>query len=113
MLVARNRGSKGLYALKGAFSGASPYNPQQQQPINPEVSQEATSANVGQVMAGAMEVDKNQTANSIPDAPSSLVNPFGIQAQSAIGGTFGSLFDRQNSMGSALQKRACKYKNKK
>ena len=112
MLVARNRGSQGLSSLRGAFSG-NPYNPQQQQSINPEVSQEATSANVGQVMAGAMEVDKNQTANSIPDAPSSLVNPFGIQAQSAIGGTFGSLFDRQNSMGSALQKRACKYKNKK
>ena len=55
----------------------------------------------------------NQVVESMPDASSSLVNPFGLQAQGAIGGTFGSLFDRQNSMGSALAKRACKYKNKK
>jgi hypothetical protein len=49
----------------------------------------------------------------MPEDPSSLINPFGLGAQNAIGGTFGSLFDRQNSMGSALAKRACKYKNKK
>lgn len=55
----------------------------------------------------------DQVQGSMPDASSSLVNPFGLQAQGAIGGTFGSLFDRQNSMGSALAKRACKYKNKK
>jgi hypothetical protein len=55
----------------------------------------------------------NQVVGSMPDASSSLVNPFGLETQNAIGGTFGSLFDRQNSMGSALAKRACKYKNKK
>jgi|9_EtaG_2_1085328.scaffolds.fasta_scaffold19659_2 hypothetical protein len=55
----------------------------------------------------------DQVLGSMPNASSSLVNPFGLQAQGAIGGTFGSLFDRQNSMGSALAKRACKYKNKK
>ncbi len=55
----------------------------------------------------------DQVAGSMPDPSSSLVNPFGLETQNAIGGTFGSLFDRQNSMGSALTKRACKYKNKK
>ena len=55
----------------------------------------------------------DQIAGSMPDPSASLTNPFGLGAQNAIGGTFGSLFDRQNSMGSALTKRACKYKNKK
>jgi len=55
----------------------------------------------------------NQASGIVPEPSSSLVNPFGLGAQGAIGGVFGSLFDRQNSMGSALQKRACKYKNKK
>lgn len=55
----------------------------------------------------------DQVTGSMPDPSSSLTNPFGLGAQNAIGGTFGSLFDRQNSMGSALTKRACKYKNKK
>lgn len=61
---------------------------------------------------GAYENNLN-VASSMPEPTSSLVNPFGLQAQGAIGGTFGSLFSRQNSMGSALAKRACKYKNKK
>ncbi len=55
----------------------------------------------------------DQVAGSMPDPSASLTNPFGLGAQNAIGGTFGSLFNRQNSMGSALAKRACKYKNKK
>jgi len=55
----------------------------------------------------------DQVTGSMPDPSASLTNPFGLGAQNAIGGTFGSLFDRQNSMGSALAKRACKYKNKK
>ncbi len=55
----------------------------------------------------------DQIAGSMPDPSASLTNPFGLGAQNAIGGTFGSLFDRQNSMGSALTKRACEYKNKK
>lgn len=55
----------------------------------------------------------NQASGIVPEPSSSLVNPFGLGAQDAIGGAFGSLFDRQNSMGSALTKRACKYKNKK
>ena len=55
----------------------------------------------------------DQVTGSMPEPASSLINPFGLQAQGGIAGTFGSLFDRQNSMGSALAKRACKYKNKK
>ena len=55
----------------------------------------------------------DQVTGSMPNPSASLTNPFGLGAQNAIGGTFGSLFDRQNSMGSALAKRACKYKNKK
>jgi len=55
----------------------------------------------------------DQVLGSMPNESSSLVNPFGLNVQNAIGGAFGSLFDRQKSMGSALAKRACKYKNKK
>jgi hypothetical protein len=65
---------------------------------------------------GMIDLNESQvddTINSMPEPTSSLINPFGLQVQGAIGGTFGSLFDRQNSMGSALAKRACKYKNKK
>ena len=65
---------------------------------------------------GMIDLNESQVddpINSIPEPTSSLFNPFGLQAQVAIGGTFGSLFSRQNSMGSALAKRACKYKNKK
>ena len=65
---------------------------------------------------GMIDLNEPQVSdniNSMPEPTSSLVNPFGLQAQRAIGGTFGSLFSRQNSMGSALAKRACKYKNKK
>lgn len=107
MLTARNRGSQGLYSLMGAFSGNS-YSPQQQQPNN-------AAGVVDNSIGGATDqvVDQAQAAGSMPEPGSSLVNPFGLQAQGAIGGTFGSLFDRQNSMGSALAKRACKYKNKK
>jgi len=55
----------------------------------------------------------NQASGIVPEPSSSLVNPFGLQTQQAAGGVFGSLFNRQMSMGSALAKRACKYKNKK
>tara|TARA_R100000951_G_scaffold112049_1_gene111841 strand:- start:1207 stop:1698 length:492 start_codon:yes stop_codon:yes gene_type:complete len=123
MLTARNRGSQGLYALKNAFSGSSygltpatSSSPQQQQPNN-NISNGAIKQAAGVVdnSTGVTDqvVDQAQVAGSMPEASSSLVNPFGLAAQNAIGGTFGSLFDRQNSMGSALQKRACKYKNKK
>ena len=61
---------------------------------------------------GAISALGGSADNFIPDPSSSLVNPFGLQAQGAIGGMFGSVFNRQNMMGSALAKRACKYKNK-
>jgi hypothetical protein len=38
---------------------------------------------------------------------------FSQPAQTAMGNIYGSLFARQGSIGSALAKRACKYKNKK
>ena len=113
MLTARNRGSQGLYSLMGAFSGSS-YSPQQQQPNN-NISNGFIKQAAGVVdnsIGGITDqmVDQAQVAGSMPEPGSSLVNPFGLQAQGVIGGTFGSLFDRQNSMGSALAKRACKYK---
>ena len=61
---------------------------------------------------GAISASGGSADNFIPEPSSSLVNPFGLQAQGAIGGMFGSVFNRQNVMGSALAKRACKYKNK-
>jgi hypothetical protein len=134
----RVRGSaepKGFFNTSGPFGAF--FGSQQQQPTNQEVPEENTSAGAigsigtsigrgfnlpGGIGAAAQEqtnqvvgrvADQVQAAGSMPEDPSSLINPFGLGAQNAIGGTFGSLFDRQNSMGSALAKRACKYKNKK
>ena len=135
--VRRNAESKGFFNTSGPFGAF--FGSQQQQPTNQEVPEENTSAGaIGSIgtsigrgfvnltggigdaaQGGAINqvagrvADQVQAAGSVPEDPSSLINPFGLGAQNAIGGVFGSLFDRQNSMGSALQKRACKYKNKK
>tara|TARA_B100001093_G_C26534965_1_gene887673 strand:+ start:294 stop:845 length:552 start_codon:yes stop_codon:yes gene_type:complete len=142
ILANRARMQKGE-AYKGFFNTGGPFgaffgSQRQPQPNNQEVPEENTSAGaIGSIgtsigrgfvnlpggigdavreqtnqVAGRV-ADQVQAAGSMPEDPSSLINPFGLGAQNAIGGTFGSLFDRQNSMGSALQKRACKYKNKK
>jgi hypothetical protein len=141
ILANRARMQKGE-AYKGFFNTGGPFGAffgsQQQQPTNQGIPEENTNAGaIGSIgtsigsggFAGAFKnlpnvknaitgvtnqvADQVQASGSMPEDPSSLVNPFGLGAQNAIGGTFGSLFDRQNSMGSALQKRACKYKNKK
>jgi len=125
--IRRNAEPKGFFNTNGPFGAF--FGSQQQQPTNQEVPEENTSVgairsinqslgtsidSVGAIKGATNQVaDQVQAAGSMPEDPSSLVNPFGLGAQNAIGGAFGSLFDRQNSMGSALQKRACKYKNKK
>lgn len=119
-MMKRNAQPKSFLNTTGPFSAF--FGSQPQQPTNQVVPEENTSSGaVGAISQAAGVVDNSiaevkdqaQVTGSMPEASSSLVNPFGLQAQGAIGGTFGSLFDRQNSMGSALQKRACKYKNKK
>ncbi len=101
-------GKAGSDSERSRRRGMIDLNPQEEQNPYAEINRVLGTGIVG-AQGGAI----NQASGIVPEPSSSLVNPFGLGAQGAIGGVFGSLFDRQNSMGSALQKRACKYKNKK
>jgi hypothetical protein len=111
----KNRGTSSTFGL-GDLQGAV-YNTMGAGSVQNSNSQLAPGlSNIPSINSSINNVTNqvvDQVTGSMPDPSSSLVNPFGLETQNAIGGTFGSLFDRQNSMGSALAKRACKYKNKK
>ena len=120
-LVAQARGENsinyeaGSYAERSRRAQADRFgNRQRAFTIEGQAAGEQRAADKRQrMMAGDFSgnalVGMNQAAREYMTGTGQFSQP----AQTAMGNIYGSLFARQGSMGSALAKRACKYKNKK